>query len=81
MQTQAIWQAVSSLRGSLRERKADILIAHGELVENLGKLRTLARVLAFIWIGKHSQADKRGLLFTSVSPNSIPVTNHSSLAL
>ena len=40
MHTQAMWQAVSSLRCSLRERKADILIAHGEVVEKLAKLRT-----------------------------------------
>ncbi|MFM7111720.1 MAG: FAD-binding domain-containing protein [Planctomycetota bacterium] len=40
MHAQASWQAVTALRGSLRARGADILIAHGEVAGKLAKLRS-----------------------------------------
>ncbi len=39
MHAHAWWQAVSALRAGLRDRNADILIAYGEVVEKLAKLR------------------------------------------
>ena len=41
MHIQAQWQAVSGLRTSLRKVKADIIIAHGEVVEKLTKLHAI----------------------------------------
>ncbi len=38
MHAQAQWQAVRHLREELRGRRADVLIAHGEVVEKLDKL-------------------------------------------
>jgi len=38
MHIEAQWQAVLALRRNLRERQADIVIAHGEVVEKLAKL-------------------------------------------
>lgn len=41
MHAHAQWQAVGGLRRSLRERNADVVIAHGEAVEKLPKLHAL----------------------------------------
>ncbi len=41
MHVQAQWQAVGGLRTSLRKHKADIIIAHGEVVEKLAKLHAI----------------------------------------
>jgi deoxyribodipyrimidine photo-lyase len=38
MHTQSQWQALGGLRKNLREQNADLLIAHGEVVEKLAKL-------------------------------------------
>jgi deoxyribodipyrimidine photo-lyase len=46
MHIQAQWQAVTELRMSLREHGADVLIAHGEVVEKLAKLRAIIPFMA-----------------------------------
>ncbi|MFO1001305.1 MAG: FAD-binding domain-containing protein [Planctomycetaceae bacterium] len=54
MHIQTQWQAVSGLRTSLRTHKADIIIAHGEVVEKLAKLHAIVpftHVLAHEEIG------------------------------
>lgn len=54
MHIQAQWQAVSELRRSLRKHGADIIIAHGEVVEKLAKLHSIvpfARILSHEEIG------------------------------
>lgn len=52
MHAQAGWQAVTALRGSLRARGADILVAHGEAVDKLAKLR---RALPFTAVLSHEE--------------------------
>jgi deoxyribodipyrimidine photo-lyase len=41
MHIHAQWQAIGGLRQRLRERHADLVIAHGEVVDKLAKLQTL----------------------------------------
>ena len=54
MHIQAQWQAISHLRTSLRKHKADIIIAHGEVIQKLAKLHAIVpftHVLAHEEIG------------------------------
>ena len=52
MHIQAQWQAVDGLRTSLRRLKADIIIAHGEVVEKLAKLHA---IVPFTYVLSHEE--------------------------